>query len=108
MLVNNSWPNICHKTQGCIDKTHAEGAMDSVRVRIRAAEFSAMMTEISEWLDANGYQPIRYRYDHYEDGVFVTVDFPAKAAAEAFATRFDGAYHLSRPAWPDSPGRLPA
>ena len=65
--------------------------MDSVRVRIRAAEFSAMMTEISEWLDANGYQPIRYRYDSYEDGVFVTVDFPAKAAAEAFATRFDGA-----------------
>jgi len=40
------------------------GAMDSVKIRIRAAEFSAMMTEISEWLDANGYQPIRYRYDN--------------------------------------------
>jgi hypothetical protein len=39
----------------------------------------------------------------------VTVDFPAKAAAEAFATRFDGAYHLSpRPVWPDSPSHLPA
>ena len=56
-----------------------------------------MMTEISEWLDANGYQPIRYTYDHHEDTVLVTVDFPAKAAAAAFATRFDGAYHLSRP-----------
>ena len=74
----------------------AEGAMNSIRVRIRAAEFSATMTDISEWLDANGYQPIRYRYDHHEDAVLVTVDFPAKAAAEAFATRFDGA-------WPDNP-----
>jgi len=82
--------------------------MDSVRVRIRAAEFSAMMNKISEWLDANGYQPIRYRYDHDEDEVFVTVDFPAKSVAQAFATRFDGVYHLSRPAWADSPSRLPA
>jgi hypothetical protein len=81
--------------------------MDSVMVRVRAAEFSAVMTEISEWLDANGYQPKRYRYDNHEDTVLVTVDFPAKAAAEAFATCFDGAYHLSRPAWPDSPSRLP-
>jgi hypothetical protein len=37
----------------------------------------------------------------------VTVDFPAKVEAEAFATRFDGAYHLSPlPAWPDSPSPL--
>ena len=83
--------------------------MDSVTVRIRAAEFSAMMTEISEWLDVNDYQPIRYRYDHHEDAVLVTVDFPAKAAAEAFATRFDGAYHLSpRRARLDSLSHLPA
>ena len=83
--------------------------MDSVALRIRAAEFSATMTEISEWLDANRYQPIRYRYDDHEDAVLVTVDFPAKAAAEAFATRFDGTYYLSpRPAWPDSPSHLPA
>jgi hypothetical protein len=83
--------------------------MDSVTVRIRDAEFSATMIKISAWLDANQYQPIRYRYDHHEDAVLVTVDFPAKATAEAFATRFDGAYHLSpRPAWPDSPSYLPA
>jgi hypothetical protein len=83
--------------------------MDSVAVRIRAAEFSATMIKISAWLDTNQYQPIRYRYDHHEDAVLVTVDFPAKAAAEAFATRFDGAYHLSpRPAWPDSTSHLPA
>jgi hypothetical protein len=83
--------------------------MDSVTVRIRAAEFFATMTEISEWFDANRYQPIRYRYDHHEDAVLVTVDFPAKAAAEAFATRFDGAHYLSpRPVWPDSLGHFPA
>ena len=83
--------------------------MDSVAVRIRAAEFSATVTDISEWLDANGYQPIRYRYDHHKDAVLVTIDFPAKAAAEAFATRFDGAYQFApRPAWPDSPSHLPA
>ena len=77
--------------------------MDNVTVRVRAAEFSATMIKISEWLDDNHYQPIRYRYDHHEDAVLVTVDFPAKAAAEAFATRFDGAYHLSpHPAWPES------
>ena len=67
--------------------------MDSVTVRIRDAEFSATMIKISAWLDANQYQPIRYRYDHHEDAVLVTVDFPAKAEAEAFATRFDGTYH---------------
>ena len=85
--------------------------MDSVTVRIRDAEFSATMIKISAWLDANQYQPVRYRYDHHEYAVLVTVDFPAKAAAEAFATRFDGAYayHLSpRPAWPDSPSHFPA
>jgi hypothetical protein len=83
--------------------------MYSVTVRIRDAKFSATMIKISAWLDANQYQPIRYRYDHHKDAVLVTIDFPAKAAAEAFATRFDGAYQFSpRPAWPDSPSHLPA
>ena len=83
--------------------------MDSVTVRIRTAEFSATMSEISEWLDANRYQPIRYRYDDREDAVLVTVDFPAKAAAEAFATRFDGAYQLSpRTARPAGRSHFPA
>ena len=27
---------------------------------------------------------IRYRYDHHEDAVVVTVDFPAAVAADAF------------------------
>ena len=64
MLVNNFGLIFALRPQGCIDKRMQRGAMDSVKIRIRAAEFSAMMTEISEWLDANGYQPIRYRYDN--------------------------------------------
>ena len=69
--------------------------MRSVRVRLRAAEFSAMMRAIGEWLDANRYLPTRYKYDHNEDAVLVTVDFAAEVAAEAFATHFDGIYQSS-------------
>ena len=69
--------------------------MRSVTVRLRAAEFSATMAAIGEWLDANRYEPTRYKYDHNEDAILVTVDFPATVAAEAFAIRFDGVYHSS-------------
>ena len=48
------------------------------------------MTEIGEWLDANRHKPTRYKYDHTDDAVLVTVDFPAAVAADAFAMRFDG------------------
>jgi hypothetical protein len=68
--------------------------MRSVTVRIRAAEFSATMTAMREWLDTNRYEPTRYKYDHNEDAVLVTVDFPAEVAAQAFAMRFDGVYQL--------------
>jgi len=64
--------------------------MRSVTVRIRAAEFSAAMTAIGEWLNANRYRPTRYKYDHDENAVFVTVDFPADLEASAFAMRFGG------------------
>ena len=77
--------------------------MRSVTVRIRAGEFSASMTAIGEWLDANRYQPTRYKYDHNEDAVLVTVDFPAEAAADAFAMRFEGVYQFfPRATSPDS------
>ena len=69
--------------------------MRSVTVRLRADEFSATMTAMGEWLDANRYEPARYKYDQHEDTVLVTVDFPAEVAAEAFATRFDGVRHSS-------------
>ena len=69
--------------------------MRSVTVRISAAEFSATMTAISEWLDTNRYKPTRYKYDHDEDTVLLTVDFPAVVEADAFAMRFDGVHRLS-------------
>jgi len=70
--------------------------MRSVTVRVRADEFSTTMTAMAEWLDANRYEPARYKYDHHEDCVVVTVDFPAEVAAEAFATRFDGVQRSSQ------------
>lgn len=83
--------------------------MHSVTVRISAAEFSAAMTDIGEWLDANRYRPTRYKYDHDEDAVLVTVDFPAGVAAKAFATRFDGFDRFPlQPASPDDRRQLPA
>jgi hypothetical protein len=82
--------------------------VQSVTVRISATEFSATMKAIREWLDANGYEPTRYQYHHDKDAVFVTVDFPAGVAAQAFAMRFDGVYRLSlRAASPDSRCHLP-
>ena len=62
--------------------------MRSVTVRLNSAEFSAAMTTIGEWLDANRYEPTRYKYDHHEDAVVVTIDFSTEMAAEAFAARF--------------------
>jgi hypothetical protein len=78
--------------------------MRSVTVRISAAEFSATMTEIGEWLDWHRHKPTRYKYDHTDDAVLVTVDFPAVAAADAFAMHFDGVYYSSlQPASADPP-----
>ena len=77
--------------------------MRSVTVRLRAAEFSATMTTMGQWLDTNRYEPTRYKYDHNEDTIIVTVDFTAEVAAEAFATRFDGVFQLpTQPAPSDS------
>ena len=76
--------------------------MRSVTVRLRVAQFSATMTAMREWLDANRYEPALYKYDQNEDTVLVTVDFAAELAAEAFAARFDGVYRSSpQPTSPD-------
>ena len=69
--------------------------MRSVTVRLNAAEFSAAMTMIRDWLDANWYEPARYKYDQHEDAILVTVDFSTEVAAKAFTMRFDGVYHLA-------------
>ena len=82
--------------------------MHSVTVRILAGEFSATMTAIREWLDANRYNATRYKYDHDEDAVLVTVNFPSEAAAKAFAMRFDGVDRFPlQPTSPDSRRQSP-
>ena len=68
--------------------------MRSVRVRVLPDDFSPAMRAMGEWLDANGYLPTRYKYDHYDDAILVTVDFEAEGAAEAFAARFEVANQL--------------
>ena len=81
--------------------------MHSVTIRICAGQFSAAMTAIREWLDANRHKPARYKYDHDEDAVLVTIDFPAGVAAKAFATRFHGVDRFPlQPASPDSRRQL--
>jgi hypothetical protein len=55
------------------------------------------MKIIGNWLSANRYEPIRYKYDHSDHDVLVTVDFPGEAAANAFAARFGGCPPLTRP-----------
>jgi hypothetical protein len=64
--------------------------MRSATVRIPGAEFSGTITALAEWLDANGYEPTRYSYNHSEDAVLVTVDFSAAVVADAFAMHFGG------------------
>jgi len=82
--------------------------MRSITVRIRAAEFSATMIAIAEWLNTNRYRPTRYKYDHDEDAVVVTVDFQAGVAARAFAMRFEGTDSFPlQPASRDSRRSLP-
>jgi hypothetical protein len=61
------------------------------------------MTAIASWLDVNGYEPARYKYNQSDDAVVVTVDFPTTVAADAFAMRFGSVYQLfPQPASPDS------
>jgi len=86
----------------------SEGIMRSVTVRICAGEFSATMTAMREWLNANRYRPTRYKYDHDEDAVLVTVDFPTAAVAKAFAIHFDGVdWFPMQPASPNNRRQLP-
>jgi len=37
--------------------------MRSVTVRLRATDFATKMKIIGDWLSANRYEPVRYKYD---------------------------------------------
>jgi hypothetical protein len=86
---------VCDRSVFTLETRPAREIMRSVTIWIPAVEFSGTMTAIAEWLDDNRHKPTRYKYDHNEDAVLVTLDFPAEVAAEAFAARFDGVYHAS-------------
>jgi hypothetical protein len=62
--------------------------MQIVKVRLPAADLSREMAEMREWLDSNGYEPTRFKYDQDGVDVVVSVDFTLDDAAEAFASRF--------------------
>jgi hypothetical protein len=53
------------------------------------------MKIIVDWLSTKRHEPVRYKYDHSDDGVLVTVDFPVEVAAKAFAARFGGVHQSS-------------
>ena len=109
MLVNlgSIYPFCLQRRRVYIRKLLRAKIMHSVRVCIRAAEFSATMSEIGEWLDANRHKPTRYKYDRTDDAVLVTVDFPAAVAADAFAMRFDGIYYSCPQAASSDPRQSP-
>jgi hypothetical protein len=64
--------------------------MRTVTMRLPAAKFSAAMAAMREWLDCNGYEPTKFKYDQDDETVVLSVEFPNDQGGQAFATRFDG------------------
>ena len=64
--------------------------MRTITVRLPAAEFSAAMGLMREWLDQNRCEPSKFKYDQEREAVVLSVEFPDDQQAEAFATRFNG------------------
>jgi hypothetical protein len=62
------------------------------------------MAAMREWLDSNGYEPTRFKYDQDGVDVVVSVDFTLDDAAEAFTNRFV-AKHGPRRSGPSSGDR---
>jgi hypothetical protein len=60
----------------------------TVTVRLRAAEFSAVMSEMRESLDRTRYEPTKFKYDQESDAVVLSVEFLDDHQGEAFARRF--------------------
>ena len=63
--------------------------MRTITVRLPAAEFSAAMGLMREWLDQNRCEPSKFKYDQEREAVVLSVEFPNDQQAEAFAKRFD-------------------
>ena len=63
--------------------------MRTVTVRLPAAEFSAAMAAMREWLDQSRCEPSKFKYDQEREAVVLSVDFPDDRQGEAFARRFN-------------------
>ena len=64
--------------------------MRTVRICLPGEDFPTAINWMREWLESNECEPMGYRYDQDEHTVVISVDFAARAQAEAFARRFDG------------------
>ena len=59
-------------------------------IRVSDANLSDRLAGIREWLDRHRYEPVRFIYDHTENALVISVEFPNEWQAEAFAMHFDG------------------
>ena len=64
--------------------------MHVIVVRLRAAELSARMGEMRQWLDRSRIQAGSFRYEMTGANATVRVGFNTAVEAEAFRTAFDG------------------
>ena len=64
--------------------------MHTVTVRLAAAEFSAAMAAMREWLDHKHYEPAMFKYKQEDEAVVVSVEFAEDEEGHAFGRRFDG------------------
>jgi hypothetical protein len=63
--------------------------MRTITVRLPAAEFSAAMGVMRDWLDQNRCEPSKFKYNQESEAVILSVEFLDDNQAEAFARRFD-------------------
>jgi len=69
--------------------TRQQGNMRTAIVRVSDAKLSDRLAGMREWLDRHHYEPVRFVYDHAENALVISVEFPNERQAEAFAMRFD-------------------
>jgi hypothetical protein len=63
--------------------------MRTITLRLPAAEFSAAIADMRDWLDQNQCEPSRFKYDQESEAIVLSVEFLDDKHGEAFAKRFD-------------------
>ena len=74
----------------CTATKRQQGNMRIAIIRVSDAKLSYRLAGMREWLDRHHYEPVRFVYDHAENALVISVEFPNEWQAKAFATRFDG------------------